>query len=126
MKKVLALLFTLLLVTMAGASFAATITFSMPGYYGDGVTPIASADQARITTKIFHGSTSGTCSTQFASNAAGVTTWTGTLPVVTKGSTTYYCMTATLDGQESVKSTPTPFTIPFGSPGPPNIILIQQ
>ena len=112
---------------IAMPAFASSVAWNLPTTYTDD-TAIPTASQARITVRLFNGSTSALClsaSVPFASSTAGSTLWTGTLPVVTRGATSYYCATALLDGMESVKSPTVVYTVPFVAPKAPGVITIQ-
>lgn len=108
--------------------YSETINWNNPTVYADN-TVISSSDQALITTKIYYGTTGAACLASlspFVSLGAGILTWTGTLPVTQKGTTTYYCGTSTLGGLESVKSPAVAYLIPFVAPGPPSLINIVK
>lgn len=126
MKKILVLL---VLLTIPALSQAATISWDNPTTYTD-ATPIPTAAQATLTTKIYYATTAAGCATGtlFQTVLNGAQTWVGTLPVTAKGSTTYYCATSTIpaEGQESAKSAAVSYTVPFVAPSAPVVINIVK
>lgn len=114
---------------ISSGAMASSITWDNPTTYTD-ATPISAAAQATLTTKIYYSTTSTGCATGalFQTVLNGATLLTGTLPVTTKGSTTYYCATSTIpaEGQESARSPAVSYTVPFVAPSAPVIINIVK
>lgn len=127
MKRILSLMLVMALLPMVAQ--AATITWNNPTTYEDS-TAISAANQATLTTKIYYAATSGGCVTGslFQTVLNGSVLWVGTLPVVAKGSTTYYCATSTIpaEGSESAKCPAVSYTVPFVAPTAPVIINIVK
>jgi hypothetical protein len=109
--------------------WAATIGWDNPTTYTD-ATPISAAAQATLTTKVYYSTTAAGCATGslFQTILSGAESWSGTLPVTTKGSTTYYCATSTIpaEGNESDRSPAVSYTVPFVAPTAPVIINIVK
>lgn len=116
---------------LSSARAAEVFTWSLPASYSDN-TPITASTRATITTKIYWASTSAGCATGalYTTVLNGVTTYTGNLPTgaSSKGTTSYWCATASIPsegGVESIKGQVTAYTVPFVAPGPPSPITIN-
>jgi len=118
-----------LLFGISSGAWAATITWSNPTTYDDS-TAIGASAQATLTTKIYYAATANGCATGtlFQSVLSGAISYSGTLPVTAKGSTTYYCATSTIpaEGQESLKSPAVSYTVPFVAPTAPVLLNIVK
>jgi len=116
-------LFALCLIAAWKVAGAETISWNNPTTYVDN-TAISVADQATITTRIYHGTTA-LASTLLATVTGGLETWTGPIPY-TKGQTAYFRATAELAGQTSDYSPATSYTVPYVAPKAPTTINIVR
>ena len=105
----------------SGNAAAATLSWSSPTTYTDS-TPILTADQARITYTPYTGTSAAGPWTARPSTSAGATS--ATVPDPAIGTTMYYTLDCTLDGQTSAKAVAVSKTL-FKVPGAPLSITVQ-
>ena len=104
MRKVLIVLAALVMIV--STAHAETASWTLPTQYIDN-SAISAPDRMLIVVGLYANGT------KFTSASPGATSWTGTLPLA-RGVTGTYTLTATLNGLESVQSTPgVAYAIPF-------------
>jgi hypothetical protein len=98
------------------------LSWTAPGNYTDG-SAISAADQALIVYTPFTGPAATGPWSARPSTTAGATS--ATVPEPSPGTTLYYTLDCTLNGQTSAKATAVSKTAPFKAPSAPGGLSIQ-
>jgi len=106
----------------ASIALAATLSWTAPTTYTDG-SAIPAVDQARITYTPYTGaSATGPWSARPSTSAGATST---AVPDPSPGTTLYYTLDCTLDGQTSVRAVAVSKSLPFLVPAAPSGLSVQ-
>jgi hypothetical protein len=120
--KIMMLLFVVAALMVSGEALAATLSWTAPATYTDG-TAIPAAKIATITYKTYTGSASTGPWTAGSTTGAGALS--ATVPEPAPGTTMWYTIDCTLDGQVSGKAAAVSKISPYKNPNPPANLWIQ-